>query len=248
MRLKRGSRIIVLSIALGTLLSGCEALVVAGALAASPVLIGYYDAKRERTQKYVQDVFDGRTAISRWRVNDPIDNNSACILDVAIERARFDVIREALKAGADPQKCERPGWFIHRLSGLTSNNLPQMREVLRGADFMKSYPKSILVEEGIQSGNTALIQLGLDLGVSVNDPITAPRIYAHRVPAGSTPLYMAVYEYEWWKKSSLEALRFVIAAGARYDPSVEPLVQSRKPHLGAKEFEALTQTLALAPR
>ena len=84
---------------------------------------------------------------------------------------------------------------------------------------LKSYPKSIFVEEGIQSGNTALIQLGLDLGVSVNDPITAPRTYALRVPAGSTPLYIAVYEYGWPKKSSLEALRFVIAAGARYDPS-----------------------------
>lgn len=210
-------------------LAACESVVVLGTLAVSPALAEHQTAKQRQTDEYLANVFERRTPIIPRTVNHPIDSNGLCLLELAISRARVDIMQDALDVGADPLKCRRDaGPLIFGLRYLKQKDMSLVREVLRGAAFMKTYDKSAFVAEGIMVSNPALVQMGLDFGVRINDPITAPAIYLRQAPAASTPLNLAVQQYAHWNSESAEVLKLVISSGAKYEESIDELLLEKK--------------------
>lgn len=210
-------------------LTGCTTAVFVGGLTVGSALAQNQMAGQRQTEEYLANVFERRTPIIPRTVNHPIYSNGLCLFELAIDRGRVDIMQDALDAGADPLKCGRDaGPLLFVLRHLSQKDMLRVREVLRGAAFMKTFDKSAFVAAGITANNVALLQMGLDLGVRINDPITAPNAYWGGALVRSTPLYLAVQTYSHWKAESAEVLKLVIASGAKYEESIDGLLLEKK--------------------
>ncbi len=216
-------------------LTGCETAIFVTGLAVAPALSEHHMAGQRQAEEYLANVFERRTPIIPRTVNHQI--NGRCLFEHAIARGRVDIMQDALDVGADPMKCGRDADpLISSLQDLTQKDMPRVREVLRGAAFMKTYEKSAFVAAGITGSNVALVQMGLDLGAGINDPVKEPKVYYSAPTVMVTPLYLAVQTYSHGKAASADVLKLVIASGAKYEDMDELLLEKKKRHLPTDEL------------
>ena len=156
------------------LLSGCTTAAILGGFGTQLIVgdqLKEYDRVRE---KYLDDVFDRNMPINQRIVNHQVEKAGYgdCLLGVAIERKRFDIVREALKLGARPSKCEsgsRP--FIQKLVYLDEKYYKELSDIFNEFNAMKGFDNSSVISAGIGAGSVDLIKFGLDVGADINQSI-----------------------------------------------------------------------------
>lgn len=219
-------------IAISSLLYGCESAVLIMGFATAPARTEIANRERQVLDSYLDDVFEKDRPIITRTINHKAESGGygACLLDIAIRRKRFDIVRKALIAGARPSKCET-GSSTFRIALVQSEpkDLPQLAGLLNDYKALTGFNKSLIIYSAVMSNSPALIDFGVLVGADVNNPIDIYQFPSYkRDPLFQTPLYIAVREFKPRQNSTLKIIEKLFEYGAKYDDSIEIVLSKKK--------------------